>query len=112
MINRAKFLQNGGCGFVLKPEISNSEAEKKKVPLELRMRLISGHHLPSARQSENIIEPYVKIKIHGHPDDTNVWCSQIVPRNGFNPIWNEDTRFNILHPDLAIVEFKVFNLYK
>ena len=110
MINRAKFLQNGSCGFVLKPEICNTAAASKGEAFELTIRLISGYHLPNARQSENIIEPYVKIRIHGHPNDShesNVWCSQTVPRNGFNPIWDEETKFKISHPEHAIVEFKV-----
>ena len=107
MINRAKFLQNGSCGFVLKPEIYNLAAAVKERAVDMTIRLISGYHLPNAGNSENIIEPYVKIRIHGHPNDTNDWCSQTVPRNGFNPLWDEETQFQILHPELAIVEFKV-----
>jgi len=30
-----------------------------------------------------------------------------VPRNGFNPIWDEEAQFSINIPDLAILEFKV-----
>ena len=92
---------------MLKPEIYNLAATKKGRALDMNIRLISGYHLPNARNSENIIEPYVKIKIHGHPNDTKDWCSQTVPRNGFNPIWDEETQFQISHPELAIVEFKV-----
>ena len=110
MINRAKFLQNGSCGFVLKPEICTLATASKRETLELTIRLISGYHLPNARQSENIIEPYVKIRIHVHPNDSNAWCSQTVPKNGFNPIWNEETRFKISNPEHAIVEFKVILL--
>ena len=110
MINRAKFLQNGSSGYILKPPISCHSSSNKNVSIDLTIRLISGHHLPNSRQSENIIEPYVKIRIHGHPNDSNesnVWCSQTVPRNGFNPIWDEETKFKISHPEHAIVEFKV-----
>ena len=75
----------------------------------LRLKLISGQHLPNAsdRQAGEIIEPYVKINIHGHPLDTAGWVSSVVPRNGFNPLWEETAEFEITYPELALVEFKV-----
>ena len=74
----------------------------------LSLRLISGQHLPNAsdRQAGEIIEPYVKINIHGHPVDTAAWVSSVVPRNGFNPLWEETAEFEIKYPELALVEFK------
>ena len=73
------------------------------------MKLISGQHLPNAcdRLAGDIIEPYVKIRIHGHASDMAEWQSKVVPKNGFNPIWQEMAEFNIAVPELAIVEFKV-----
>ena len=75
----------------------------------LSLKLISGQHLPNAsdRQAGDIIEPYVKINIHGHPVDTAGWVSSVVPRNGFNPLWEETAEFEITYPELALVEFKV-----
>ena len=75
----------------------------------LSLRLISGQHLPNAsdRQAGEIIEPYVKINIHGHPVDTAAWVSSVVPKNGFNPLWDETAEFEIKYPELALVEFKV-----
>ena len=57
----------------------------------LTIQLISGQHLPnvSSKQAGDIIEPYVKIRIHGHPCDTDEWTSAVVPKNGFNPQWDE-----------------------
>merc|ERR1719219_1364173 len=115
-MNRAKFLQNGKCGYILKPEFMaandynlGEETEDKKAVTLLSLRLISGQHLPNAsdRQAGDIIEPYVKIKIHGHPVDTAVWVSSVVPRNGFNPLWEETAEFEITYPELALLEFKV-----
>ena len=73
------------------------------------MRLISGQHLPnvSSRQAGEIIEPYVKIRVNGHSSDFSDWCSNVVPKNGFNPYWNDKASFLIFHPEIAIVEFKV-----
>ncbi|XP_023329052.1 1-phosphatidylinositol 4,5-bisphosphate phosphodiesterase zeta-1 [Eurytemora carolleeae] len=163
LYNRAMFQQNGGCGYVLKPEFlripasasastsaldsssaadsisaSGSESVSHNIPasvspgassslssssysplriekninlkcVKLTIRLISGQHLPnpSDRQAGDIIEPFVRIKIVGHPQDCCEWNSKTVPRNGFNPIWDEQTTFNLLVPDLAIIYFKV-----
>eukprot|EP00092_Neocalanus_flemingeri_P024885 GFUD01026985.1.p1 GENE.GFUD01026985.1~~GFUD01026985.1.p1 ORF type:complete len:650 (+),score=151.93 GFUD01026985.1:38-1951(+) len=121
MFNRAKFLQNGNCGFVLKPSfLSNPDiyslqnTEKLgqlpgRKETKLTLKLISGQHLPNAsdRQAGDIIEPYVKIRIHGHQSDMAEWQSKVVPKNGFNPIWQEVAQFNVAVPELAIVEFKV-----
>ena len=75
----------------------------------LTIQLISGQHLPnvSSKQAGDIIEPYVKIRIHGHPCDTDEWTSTVVPRNGFNPQWDEIANFDITFPELTIIEFKV-----
>jgi hypothetical protein len=32
-----------------------------------------------------------------------------VPRNGFNPTWEEEAEFSVNIPDLAILEFKVLS---
>ena len=74
----------------------------------LSLRLISGQHLPNAsdRQAGDIIEPFVKIKILGHPLDTASWVSSTVPGNGFNPLWEETAEFAISYPELALLEFK------
>jgi len=113
LYNRAKFQQNGGCGYVLKPKhlrenVTNPLVSSNKA-VKLSVKLISGQHLPnvSDRQAGEIIEPYVRIRIVGHPEDTGDWESSSVPRNGFNPIWNEQTTFDIKVPELALVEFKV-----
>ena len=53
----------------------------------------------------------MKIRIHGHVADMAEWQSKVVPKNGFNPIWQEVADFNIAVPELAIVEFKVTVTY-
>jgi len=121
MYNRAKFLQNGKCGYVLKPIfmqdastysltstdwLSRIPGRKETV---LTIRLISGQHLPSSpdRQAGDIIQPLVKIRVFGHPCDSASWQSSAVENNGFNPTWNEQADFTIRVPELAILEFKL-----
>ena len=90
--NRAMFRANGQCGYILKPEpllmtdlkynsvatnVSRLRAVKK-----LRIRLISGHHLPksSGKIKGNVIQPYVRIIIRGHPVDENESTTEVVPK--------------------------------
>ena len=73
----------------------------------LSVRLISGQHLPS---DGAMVEPYVKLSVHGHPADHDTWTSSSVPRNGFNPLWGETAEFDIRFPELALLEFKARNL--
>jgi len=112
LFNRAKFLQNGNCGYVLKPEYMNEgDLNYAKNAFRLTVHLISGQHLPNAseREAGEIIEPFVKINLHGHPIDQSQWESSVVHKNGFNPIWDEKVEFVVALEELAILEFKVMN---
>ena len=77
----------------------------------MTVHLISGQHLPNAseREAREIIEPYVKINLNGHPLDQKEWESSVIHKNGFNPIWDEKVDFTVAMEDLAILEFKVMN---
>jgi len=115
LFNRAKFLQNGNCGYVLKPEYMTEndyqEPNLEVNAIRLTVHLISGQHLPNAseREAGQIIEPFVKLNMYGHPVDQKQWESSVVHKNGFNPIWDEKAEFTIALEDLAILEFKVMN---
>ena len=74
------------------------------------MKLISGHHLVTGKPTENDIEPFVKIKIHGHPADKSQWCSKTSFYNVANPAWNEVAKFDIKYPENVIIEFNVSKL--
>ena len=119
-LNRAKFSDNGGCGYILKPDFLNEpdpnyspcgpfilQTEKEKI---VNVTVVSGQHLPRPDGSleGEVIDPYVKVKIRGHPDDKgNKGRTQHVDDNGFNPIWKETFNFNVKVPSLAFLEFRV-----
>ena len=67
--------------------------------------------LPNAREREanQIIEPFVKLSMYGHPTDQKTWESSVVHKNGLNPVWDEKVQFTVGLEDLAILEFKVMN---
>ena len=79
--------------------------------VQLTIRLISGQHLPNAseREAKQIIEPFVKLSMYGHPTDQKTWESSVVHKNGLNPVWDEKVQFTVGLEDLAILEFKVMN---
>ena len=49
----------------------------------------------------------MKVRLRGHPEDERDWESSVVPKNGFNPVWDEVMKFKINVVELAILEFKV-----
>jgi len=118
--NRALFRSNGQCGYILKPEpLLNDESKyncvattnvcKLRPVKKLRIRLISGHHLPkiAGKIKGNVIQPYVKIKIRGHLVDESEYVTEVVPKNGFNPIWESCTEFKLVYPELTFIELQV-----
>ncbi|KAF7237637.1 1-phosphatidylinositol 4,5-bisphosphate phosphodiesterase zeta-1 [Varanus komodoensis] len=111
-----KFLDNGGSGFVLKPEFLRRkdtvfdpfDVVGKYNPVTLTIRIISGYQLPPSNLSKsNKADPVVKIEIHGVPGDTVKQQTSIVKNNALNPRWNETFTFNVQVPDLALVRFVV-----
>lgn len=75
--------------------------------------MLSGQHIPrpSGGKSGDIIDPYVKLRIRGHPDDThseNKSKTEHVRNNGFNPVWKSGNfEFYVRVPQLALLEVKV-----
>ncbi|NXP97968.1 PLCZ1 phosphodiesterase, partial [Vidua macroura] len=111
-----KFLDNGGCGYVLKPEFlrdRNTTFTPRNVgayskPMSLSIRLISGHQLPpSAMSKTNKADPMVHIEIYGVPEDQARKKSSVVKSNALCPKWNETFSFHIQVPELAMIRFCV-----
>lgn len=120
LINQAKFADNGGSGYVLKPKQMLSEtttwdaliADKGVDTRTLTLSVISGHYLPKplgASASSEVIDPYVMISVNGMQDDQAAVSTKVVNNNGFNPVWKETFSFDISVPELANVVFKVYD---
>ncbi|XP_063228371.1 1-phosphatidylinositol 4,5-bisphosphate phosphodiesterase eta-2-like isoform X2 [Bacillus rossius redtenbacheri] len=116
-LNEAKFRQNGGCGYVLKPELLRDPTlhfDPNAFPDKLYQRtlileIISGQHIPKPEQGSDsdIVDPYVKVKIIGHREDNQTLKTHVVKDNGFNPRWDFEMRFDVKLPELAMVHFIV-----
>ncbi|NXC42450.1 PLCD4 phosphodiesterase, partial [Penelope pileata] len=113
------FSQNGRCGYVLKPPFMRDEetlfnpsdpsTRQGPGPVTLAIQVISGQQLPKVANSKDgaIIDPFVRVEIHGVPADQAHQETKYIENNGFNPRWDETLRFQLHVPELALVRFVV-----
>ncbi|NXJ02765.1 PLCZ1 phosphodiesterase, partial [Psophia crepitans] len=115
-LQNGKFLDNGGCGYILKPEFlrnRNSTFTPHTVgrysnPMSLSIMLISGHQLPPSNLSKtNKADPLVQIEIYGVPEDQAKQKSSVIKSNALSPRWDETFTFTIQVPELALIRFCV-----
>ncbi|XP_004086892.1 1-phosphatidylinositol 4,5-bisphosphate phosphodiesterase delta-3-A-like [Oryzias latipes] len=118
-LNQGRFLQNGLCGYVLKPPFMckpDSTFNPENVgggpghrPILLTIRVISAQQLPKPEREKPscIVDPQVWVEIHGVPIDNNKQKTHYVKKNGLNPQWNCTLNFTVRVPDLALVRFMV-----
>jgi phosphatidylinositol phospholipase C delta len=114
-LNRAKFLVNGRCGYILKPRclrMHNVPAGTYGDRKQLTITVICGVRLPrpgNATRGE-IIDPYVQIFITGvEGDDTSATPKEtaVIDNNGFNPTWNETFTFTLQSVEMAILTLRI-----
>uniref|UniRef100_A0A8C1U3M2 Phosphoinositide phospholipase C n=1 Tax=Cyprinus carpio TaxID=7962 RepID=A0A8C1U3M2_CYPCA len=116
-LNDGLFSQNGHCGYVLKPAFMRNIDERFDPenpqnggykPLSLSIQVISGQQLPKVNIKEgSIIDPLVRVEIHGVPLDQAKQETRYIDNNGFNPVWYDTLQFTIHIPELALVRFVV-----
>eukprot|EP00752_Nemacystus_decipiens_P001301 g1292.t1 len=118
-LNDGKFRDNGGVGYLLKPECLRTGAPFHPdtgpfpaVGLKLTVQVVSGRQLPKpggAQQGE-IIDPYVVVSVNGVPSDCKkAKSTKVIQDNGFNPVWNEVSTFEIKMPEMALLMFTVMD---
>ncbi|XP_006867927.1 PREDICTED: 1-phosphatidylinositol 4,5-bisphosphate phosphodiesterase delta-4 [Chrysochloris asiatica] len=111
------FRQNGGCGYVLKPDFlcdtqSSFHPERPISPFKaqtLFIQVISGQQLPKVDNIKegSIVDPLVKVEIFGVRPDSTRQETSYVENNGFNPYWGQTLCFRVLVPELALLRFVV-----
>ncbi|XP_007908510.2 1-phosphatidylinositol 4,5-bisphosphate phosphodiesterase delta-4 isoform X2 [Callorhinchus milii] len=118
-LNDGLFSQNGRCGFVLKPwfmrtSVTTFDPEHPTGttgfrPITLTIQIISGQQLPKVANSKqgSIVDPLVRVEIHGTPGDCARQETKYIDNNGFNPVWYETLTFSIQVPELALIRFVV-----
>ncbi|XP_020493766.1 1-phosphatidylinositol 4,5-bisphosphate phosphodiesterase delta-3-A [Labrus bergylta] len=118
-LNHGRFLQNGQCGFTLKPPFmclpdttfnpENIGGGPGHRPLLLTVKVISAQQLPKPEwdKPSSIVDPQVWVEIHGATIDNDKKKTNHVDNNGFNPRWDCTFNFTVHAPDLALVRFMV-----
>jgi hypothetical protein len=115
-MNQGLFQDNGGCGYVLKPEFMRQE----KIDFDphgpfkdvhtLTIRELHGHQIPY--KADKVIKSerslLVQVKVVGVEADNHVLRTRPVKNNGYNPTWDDELVFKIHVPDLALVNFTVY----
>ncbi|MBN3312575.1 PLCD1 phosphodiesterase, partial [Atractosteus spatula] len=118
-LNQGRFMQNGFCGYVLKPEFlrdrssqfnpHNLKLNHQQKPKILHVMIISAQQLPKVNNNKDnsIVDPLVKVQIEGVPDDQQKQQTEYIQNNGLNPMWNESFSFKVCVPELALLRFVV-----
>eukprot|EP01065_Artemidia_motanka_P022632 TRINITY_DN2683_c1_g1_i3.p1 TRINITY_DN2683_c1_g1~~TRINITY_DN2683_c1_g1_i3.p1 ORF type:complete len:781 (+),score=227.26 TRINITY_DN2683_c1_g1_i3:562-2904(+) len=112
-LNDAKFQDNGGCGYLLKPEHLRlkDSAVTPQAASTLRVKVISGCQIPKpnlAIKGKNV-HPYVCVLLSGIKGDSSrvPKKTRVIPGNGFDPLWNEDFVFRVQSVGLAMLTLRV-----
>ncbi|CAF1210382.1 unnamed protein product [Adineta steineri] len=115
-----KFLDNGGCGYVLKPNYLINAKHTYFNPLSydtnldspqiLTIKIISGQFLPRSNvKTSDIPDPYVRISTHGLHCDDYTRKTKVIDNNGFDPNWNETFQFHIKYPQMCLINISVMD---
>lgn len=72
-------------------------------------QVITAQQLPKLNRDKgsSIVDPFVRVEIHGIPADCAKQQTHHKQNNGFNPRWEETLRFQVRAPELALVRFVV-----
>ncbi|XP_043540794.1 1-phosphatidylinositol 4,5-bisphosphate phosphodiesterase delta-3-like, partial [Chiloscyllium plagiosum] len=92
-----------------------TSGERRKVvkPHVLTLRslfqIITAQQLPKVNKDKknSIVDPLVRVEVHGVPEDTSTQKTRHIENNGFNPVWNEVLQFTIIVPELALIRLVV-----
>ncbi|VTJ71217.1 Hypothetical predicted protein [Marmota monax] len=114
-LNEGRFLINGRCGYVLKPAClrqpdTTFDPECPGPPrTTLTVQVLTAQQLPklNAEKPSSIVDPLVRVEIHGVPADCARKETSYVLNNGFNPHWGQTLQFQLRAPELVLVRFVV-----
>ncbi|KAI1230213.1 1-phosphatidylinositol 4, partial [Lamprotornis superbus] len=90
--------------LLLGPSCSLCPGPQLSVP-----QVITAQQLPKLNRDKgsSIVDPFVRVEIHGIPADCAKQQTHHKLNNGFNPRWEETLRFQVRVPELALVRFVV-----
>ncbi|XP_077020205.1 1-phosphatidylinositol 4,5-bisphosphate phosphodiesterase delta-3 isoform X1 [Tamandua tetradactyla] len=114
-LNAGRFLVNGQCGYILKPAClrqpdTTFDPQCPGPPrTSLTIQVLTAQQLPklNAEKPNSIVDPLVRVEIHGVPADCARKETGYVLNNGFNPHWGQTLQFQLRAPELVLVRFVV-----
>ncbi|XP_046842462.1 1-phosphatidylinositol 4,5-bisphosphate phosphodiesterase gamma-1-like isoform X1 [Xenia sp. Carnegie-2017] len=115
-INHGKFLDNGCCGYILKPDCARipefDPFDKTTIssdikPLIIKLTFIGARHLPKARWG--ISSPFVEVELIGASYDNYKYKTGTKSDNGLNPVWSDAIETAVFCPPLAYIRFAVYD---
>mmetsp|Transcript_10675 Transcript_10675/g.23612 ORF Transcript_10675/g.23612 Transcript_10675/m.23612 type:complete len:1186 (-) Transcript_10675:39-3596(-) len=126
LLNDGRFRENGGQGYVLKPEYlcNNTKGMDGVVsaldcthPRELSIRILSGFCLPKSaeKKSSSTINPFVRVTLYDASPATllpsPIFKTHVIEGNGLNPVWiaQEVANFSCLNPSVGMLMFAVYD---
>ncbi|CAL8143151.1 unnamed protein product [Orchesella dallaii] len=122
-LNHGKFQDNGGCGYILKPDYlllkdfnPNAMLDYIRIgnpKINFTITVIAARHLESNRKAA-AANPYVDIELFGTKFDNDSFAlikhrTSCASKNRLNPFWNKSFSFRVAAPELALIRFSVQN---
>ncbi|XP_032226621.1 1-phosphatidylinositol 4,5-bisphosphate phosphodiesterase delta-4 [Nematostella vectensis] len=123
-LHYGKFRQNGNTGYVLKPKFLRDpeltfdpDPQDGKFPgiqpKRLQLTVISAFQLLEIEESWSLVrdepDPYVQVEVHGVPADKATFTTHGLTDTTLNPVWNEEFQTIVHVPELAMVQFVVYD---
>jgi len=126
-MNDARFVDNGRCGWVLKPpclrqappfifkhEEPRRPVSTSSVVQRLSITVIDARLLPKSpkgKKNSDIVDPYVVLHTVGPKSDEASAETKVVDDNGFNPSWNENDGkgFQLYVSEIDLVMIRVMD---
>lgn len=119
-LNQGKFADNGGCGYILKPNFLIREGgDPFASPKVLKITILSGEKKKPRRSFRNSTQrhmnPFVEVELRGttSPSSLEFYSAKKTTKpkrdNGFISVWNETMSFEVDCPALCMVHFTVID---
>eukprot|EP00741_Cyanophora_paradoxa_P020112 tig00021234_g19413.t1 len=111
-LNRGKFLQNGNCGYVLKPRFMREEGPELAPPPESRRTvevLIQQAGMLERPHMAEADDLYVVLRVLGLDSDGQAFKTRAVDNNAVDPVWGESFSCTVACAELALLRFELWD---
>eukprot|EP00873_Tetraselmis_striata_P009850 jgi/Tetstr1/430114/TSEL_019948.t1 len=108
--NTGFFDLNGGCGYVLKPEVLRSPGKlapgsRPPMPRTLRVKLVCAINVPAQLRRglmNSVVDPYITLKVMSVDGEGGKVKTPVVG-DDINPVFNTEGSFVVTHPEMAVL---------